>query len=84
MPSLGGVPPSDYQIMEIIIESSEPIFPVTVVIYDEKGKPVFSDTFYSSPLIILPPMPGSKVVITPQGPLEPSEVQIVVCVPQGK
>jgi hypothetical protein len=42
MPSVGGVPPTDYQIMEIIIESSKPIFPVTVVIYDENGKPVFS------------------------------------------
>jgi hypothetical protein len=41
-------------------------------------------TFYSSPELVLPPVYGSKVVITPLGPLEPSDVQIVVCVPPGK
>jgi hypothetical protein len=41
-------------------------------------------TFDSPPVIIMPPVSGSQVVITPNNPLEASEVQIVVCVPPGK
>jgi hypothetical protein len=42
MPDVNGVPPTDYQIMEIIIEKTKPVFPVTVLIYDQNGDEVFS------------------------------------------
>jgi hypothetical protein len=42
------------------------------------------DKFGSSPELIVPSVSGSKVVITPQKPLKPPDVQIVVCVPPGK
>ena len=42
LPPVNGVPPTEYEIMEIIVKKSEAVFPVTVVIYDDKGKPVFS------------------------------------------
>jgi hypothetical protein len=42
MPPVHGVPPTEYYIMEIIVESSRPIYPAVVVIYDQSGKVVFS------------------------------------------
>lgn len=41
-------------------------------------------TYDSPPLLIVPPQPGSVVVIKSENPLEPLEVQIVICVPPGK
>ncbi len=42
MPDVFGVPATVYRIMEIIIEKTKNVFPVTVIIYDEHGKTVFS------------------------------------------
>jgi hypothetical protein len=32
MPDVNGVPPTEYQIMAIIIDTTKPVFPLTVVI----------------------------------------------------
>jgi hypothetical protein len=42
MPDVDGVPPTEYEIMEIIIDTTKPVFPISVVIYDENDNPVFS------------------------------------------
>ncbi len=42
LPDVNGVSPPDYQIMEIIVENTESIFPITVLIYDESGNEVYS------------------------------------------
>jgi hypothetical protein len=42
MPDVFGVAPTDYQIMEIILEITKGVFPVTVIIKDEAGETVFS------------------------------------------
>jgi hypothetical protein len=42
MPVVGGVPPPGYKIMEIDIDTTKPVFPVNVVIYDENDIPVFN------------------------------------------
>jgi hypothetical protein len=42
MPSANGVPPTEYNIMEIVVEGSLPTYPAVVVIYDQPGNVVFS------------------------------------------
>lgn len=42
LPDVDGVPPSEYQVMEIIIDISDGDFPVTVLIYDAEGTEVYS------------------------------------------
>jgi hypothetical protein len=42
MPWVHGVPPTEYNIMEILVEGSRPTYPATVVIYDQAGNVVFS------------------------------------------
>jgi hypothetical protein len=44
-PDVNGVPPTEYQIMEIIFDTTKLVFPVTVVIYDENNNPVFNVSF---------------------------------------
>jgi hypothetical protein len=43
MPDVNGIPPTEYQIMEIIIDRKTAVtFMPTVVIYDENDNPVFN------------------------------------------
>jgi hypothetical protein len=42
MPPIHPVPPTEYIIMEVVVESSRPIYPAVVVIYNQSGNVVFS------------------------------------------
>lgn len=42
LPDVNGVSPPDYQIMEVIVENTGSIFPITVLIYDESGHEIYS------------------------------------------
>jgi hypothetical protein len=42
LPDVNGVPPTEYEIMEVDVDTTKPVFPFTVVIYDENDVEVFS------------------------------------------
>ena len=82
LPDVGGVKPSDYEIMEIVINGVGPLTTVTVEI-------VNPDTGYSpgpyssSPIQFLPTVSGTQIILTFKTPVIVTTLEVSVCTPAG-
>jgi hypothetical protein len=80
--SADGVPPGDYQIMEVKIKPTGNLGPVTVKIFDENWEPVFEELYNSTPMQIRPSVPGTYIVLYFSGPLTGIyDLEVFACVP---
>jgi hypothetical protein len=80
LPNVGDVTPTNYQIMQIIINGGGSITPVTVTII--KPDKLYSQGPYaSSPIEFLPTVSGTQIILTFEYPVIVTELEVYVCVP---